>query len=75
MLAAMDLLPLLADSRLPTHRPFTTAEARASGVGALYSCNESHVPQSGHLPIHFGCRLPQCPQRNCVRVLAIGSAF
>jgi very-short-patch-repair endonuclease len=33
MLAAMDLLPLLADSRLPTDRPFTTAEARASGVG------------------------------------------
>ena len=29
----MDLLPLLADSRLPTHRPFTTAEARACGVG------------------------------------------
>ncbi len=28
-----DLLPLVADSRLPVHRPFTTAEARASGVG------------------------------------------
>ena len=32
---------------------------RGSWVGALYSSRLSQVPQSGHLPIHLGCTLPQ----------------
>src|SRR5439155_7266128 len=47
------------------------AAARASGVGVLYSCKLSHVPQSGHLPIHLGWTLPQELQRNWLRTLAI----
>jgi Transcriptional regulator, AbiEi antitoxin len=34
MLRRMDLLPFVADSRLPAARPFTTAEAREAGVSA-----------------------------------------
>ena len=44
--------------------------ARMSGVGSLYSSRLSHVPQSGHLPIHLGCTLPQELQRNRVFALA-----
>src|SRR5687767_10117030 len=45
--------------------------ARGSGVGSLYSCSASHVPQSGHLPIHLGWTEPQELQRKCVFVLAM----
>ncbi len=47
------------------------ASARASAVGALYSSRLSHVPQSGHLPIHLGCTEPQWLHKNCMRVFAI----
>src|SRR5207237_10819262 len=38
---------------------------RESKVGALYSSRLSHVPQSGHLPIHLGWTEPQELHRNC----------
>src|SRR6185295_2729986 len=51
---------------------FARAASRASGVGALNSWSASHVPQSGHLPIHLGWSEPQWLQRNWFRALAIG---
>ena len=52
-------------------RAAVVRSALASNVGVLYSCRLSHVPQSGHLPIHFGCTLPQELQRNLVLVLSL----
>ena len=42
---------------------FPLRSARASNVGSLYSSSESHVPQSGHFPIHLACTAPQLLQR------------
>src|SRR5206468_2436234 len=66
--AAVPPSPTLHDSANPAW------EGSFSGLGSTNFSSPSHVPQSGHLPIHCVCTPPHDRQMKCVLALAIANS-